>query len=66
MAFFVTRKTTYGALRPMQDFVEAPRDPFSAPGRWLKLPGGRAESRATREQRVFLPTDEVLEVLDLS
>jgi hypothetical protein len=50
----------------MQDFLEAPRDPFSGPRRWLKLPTGEAEARETRERRAFLPRETVLEVLDLS
>jgi hypothetical protein len=66
MGFFVTRKTTYGALGPMQDFVAASRDPFGATLRWLKLPTGEAEARATRERRLFLASDVVLEVLDLA
>jgi hypothetical protein len=66
MGFFVTRKTTYGALGPMQHFLEAPRDPFSSPQRWLKLPTGEAEARETRERRVFSSRDVVHEVLDLA
>ncbi|MEZ0231102.1 MAG: hypothetical protein ACAI25_20975 [Planctomycetota bacterium] len=66
MGFFFTRKTTFAALSPMQDFVEAPRDPFSKPQRWLKLPCGQAEASETRERRSFAPRDVVLEVLDLA
>ena len=66
MGFFVTRKTTFSALAPMQTFLEAPRDPFSKPQSWLKLPCGQAEARETRERRVFSPRDTVLEVLDLA
>ena len=48
MGYFVTRKTTFGALPPMQDFLEEPRDPFSSPTRWLSSarrswPWGRVE-----------------------
>jgi hypothetical protein len=66
MGFFVTRKTTFAALSPMQDFLEAPRDPFSRPQRWLKLPSGEAEASETRERRSFAPREMVLEVLDLA
>jgi len=66
MGFFVTRKTTFAALSPMQDFLEAPRDPFSKPQRWLKLPTGEAEACETRERRSFAPRDVVHEVLDLA
>jgi hypothetical protein len=65
MGYFVTRKTTFAALAPMQDFVDA-RDPFSKPQRWLKLPSGEAEARETRERRAFAPREVVLEVLDLA
>jgi hypothetical protein len=62
----VTRKTIFAALSPMQDFLEAPRDPFSKPQRWLKLPSGEAEASDTRERRSFSPRDIVHEVLDLA
>jgi hypothetical protein len=66
MGFHVTRRTTFGRLGPMQDFLDLPRDPFSRASRWVKLPLGVAESFETREQRSFDPSDEVDEVLDLS
>lgn len=66
MGFFVTRKTTFAALTPMQDFMEAPKDPFSKPQRWLKLCSSEAEASETRERRAFSPRDIVLEVLDLA
>jgi hypothetical protein len=66
MGSFVTRKTTFGRLGPMQAFVAMPRDPFACAGRWLKLPAGVAESCETRERRAFDPLEVVQEVLDLS
>jgi hypothetical protein len=65
MGYFVTRRTTFAALSPMQSF-EAPRDPFSSPQKWLKLPTGEAEALDTRERRAFLPREVVLEHLDLA
>ncbi len=66
MGFFVTRKTTFAALAPMQDFLEATSGPFTRPQRWLKLDSGDAEARETRERRIFGPRDVVLEVVDLA
>jgi hypothetical protein len=66
MGFYVTRKTTFGRLSAMQDFMDVPRDPFSSSGRWIKLPAGVAESFETRERRTFDPQDEVQEVLYLA
>ena len=66
MGYFATRRTTFAALAPMQSFVEAPRDPFSSPQKWLKLPTGEAEALETRERRAFLPREVVHEVLDLA
>ncbi len=66
MGFFVTRKTTFSALSPMQIFVEAPRDPFSRPSRWVKLPGAVAEESETRQRRTFAPYEAVFEVVDLA
>ena len=65
MSYSVTRKTTFGALRPMQDFVDEPRDPFSSPTKWIKLPSGVAECLLTREQRTFGACESVREVVDL-
>ncbi len=66
MGYFVTRKTTFGALSAMQVFVDEPRDPFSAPLRWQKLPSGVAEALSTRERRTFDPTEQVRELVELS
>jgi hypothetical protein len=66
MGYFVTRKTTFAALSPMQVFMEEPRDPFSAPLRWQKLPSGLAEAVATRERRLFDPAEQVRELVELS
>jgi hypothetical protein len=66
MGFFVTRKTTFASLSPMQVFLEAPRDPFSRPTKWVKLPAGVAEASETREKRTFAPFEHVFEVVDLA
>ena len=66
MGFFVTRKTTFGRLGAMQDFMDLPRDPFSTASHWVKLPTGCAESKGTRERRAFDPLDVVQEVVYLS
>lgn len=65
MSFYVTRKTTYGRLGAMQDFVDVPSDGFTVSSRWTKLPSGQAESQGTRERRSFAPHDVVHEVLEL-
>jgi hypothetical protein len=65
MGFQVTRKTTFGRLGAMQDFMDVPSDPFSSSTRWTKLPMGVAESMGTRERRAFQPHDVVHEVLYL-